>query len=339
VRTQTEYMTNSFRVVTDVQASCPEAEAFKQAVLNGFTRTPKTLPSDFIYDAIGSELFNRIMELPEYYPARCETEILQTHGAELQQYLPDTRFNLVDLGAGDGSKSQLLLQRFVNAGLDFRYVPVDVSHAAVTGLCDRLRRELPDLEVEGLVGDYTQALLSLREEDASFPTLALFLGTSVGNMMPEDSRALLCDLRASMGHNDLLLIGADLKKEPRILQPAYADSQGLTAEFNLNLLARANRDLDGEFDLDKWEFFSTWDPVEGAMQSFLLSREDQSVRIGALRRSFHFSEWEPIHTESSYKFSAEDLGEIAGLAGFKVERMWLDADRLFSSSLWRTTHV
>ncbi|GAB2947533.1 L-histidine N(alpha)-methyltransferase [Hymenobacter coalescens] len=303
-------------------------------VLEGLSRPPRALSSMYFYDEVGSELFRQIMELPEYYPTRTEFELLSRHRQAISRALApvDGRpFHLLELGAGDGLKTKILLRELLATGTAFTYAPVDISPTALDGLAASLRAELPELRVEPLTAEYTTALTALRSQSGR--KAVLFLGSNIGNFLPEARQQFLAALAAQLGPDDRLLIGFDLRKAPRQIRAAYDDSQGVTAAFNLNLLRRLNQELAADFDLTAWEHFADYDPLTGAMRSYLISRRAQQVHVGALGRSFAFEAWEAIHTENSYKFTLPQIEELAAAAGLRVEQTFCDEQQWFADVL------
>jgi len=297
-----------------------------QHVADGLHRTPKALSSMYFYDDTGSRLFQQIMELPEYYPTRAESAIFRAHGAAIAAALgppAGEAFALVELGAGDGAKTKLLLRELLRAGTSFTYAPVDISAGAMTGLVDALRHELPALDVAPVVEDYATALVQLRTRPGS--KAVLFLGSNIGNFGPAERLDFLRQLAAPLAPADRLLIGFDLQKDPRRIRAAYDDSQGVTAAFNLNLLTRLNRQLGADFDLAHWQHYTDYSPLNGAVRSYLVSTRAQQVRIAALEETFDFAAWEVIHTENSYKFTLPQINELAAEAGLRVVAHFTDA--------------
>lgn len=329
-------MSASYKIIDheDFADSFSEIHAFALDVLVGLCEPRKSLPSKYFYDDTGSELFAAITELPEYYLTGCEREILETKGDAIAEFVQDEPFNLVELGAGDGRKTKVLLNYFLDAGCRFRYVPIDISEAAMSGLVTSLRTEFPNLEVRGLVSDYHSGLkwLNNRYKEKTF---AMLLGSSVGNFAPAEARKFLRNVWSALDEGDNMLVGFDLKKDIELLLWAYNDRQGVTREFNFNILRRINRELGGQFDVENFRHYGTYDVLSGAMESYLVSLVHQSVFIDAIGRSFDFAPWEPIHTEYSYKYLIEDIENLAGQTGFVVERHLFDARRYFADSIWR----
>jgi dimethylhistidine N-methyltransferase len=302
--------------------------------LTGLSEQPKRLSSRWFYDAVGSALFQQIMALDAYYPTDCEREILEAHAAAIAARFAGTELDLVDLGAGDGAKTVIMLDALREAGVSFRYVPIDVSRDAMVDLCARMEARYPGHSVQGLVADYVNGLRWLAEQD-SRPRLVLFLGSNIGNFDKPRARAFLRRLWSGLSCGDHALIGFDLKKDIEVLLRAYNDPEGVTRAFNLNLLERINRELGGTFDISKWRHFGTYNVFTGAMESYLVSLERQSVHIESLRHSFEFQPWEPIHTEYSYKYLDEDISSLAEYTGFDVLETFLDQRGWFCDALWR----
>ncbi len=330
-------MKQDYRILQerDFADSFTQSDQFALDVLVGLTSPRKSLPSKYFYDDAGSELFNKITELPEYYPTGCELEIIRRHHRDIARYVDyDQPFNLVELGAGFSEKTLTLLKRFTDMDLDFQYVPIDISEGAMKGLVTSIREHLPDLKINGLVTDYFNGLKWLNNRSKR-KNLVLFLGSSVGNFTRPENTLLFRNLWNSLNHDDVILIGFDLKKDIDMLIRAYNDSQGVTSEFNLNLLRRINRELGGNFDVSKFRHFGTYDVFTGAMESYLVSLEKQSVFIEKIGRWFTFEAWEPIHTEYSYKYLIPDIEQLAAETGFEIYEHLFDSKHYFTDSIWR----
>ena len=328
-------MAASYKIVTDTDYadSFDETEAFALAVLVGLSESRKALPSKYLYDARGSELFRSITRLPEYYPTDCELDILQSRMEDIIAQVGGEPFNLVELGAGFGRKTKVLLGNLIDAGLDFTYVPIDISESAMKELAETCGRLFPSLTTTGLVSDYFEGLKWLNKRHHR-RNVVLFLGSSIGNFTHADARIFLRNLWNALNHDDLTLIGFDLKKDIDLLLHAYNDTQGVTAEFNLNMLHRINRELGGEFDVSAFRHFGTYNVFTGAMESFLISLRDQSVYVDRIGRSFRFREWEPIHIEYSYKYTTADVELLAEETGFAVGQHLYDLRQYFTDSIW-----
>lgn len=326
------------RIIELEPAKRDDAEEARQAlaedVLVGLSETPKRLSSRFFYDATGSALFQDITDLEEYYPTRVEHSILSTHAEALLQRFAGDPLNLIDLGAGDGRKTRVVLEKALEMGLDIRYVPIDISVDAMRGLVKDMGARFPTLPISGLVSEYTQGVRWLGEQDDR-RNLMLFLGSNIGNFHKAQARAFLRRLWMALNHDDRVLVGFDLKKDIEKLLAAYNDREGVTARFNLNLLSRINRELDADFDIDGFRHFSTYNVFSGAMESYLVSMREQTVRIGALHSTARFAPWEPIHTEYSYKYLPRDIAALAQHSGFVEEERFLDENGWFCDALWK----
>ena len=294
-------------------------------VADGLGRAPRALSSKYFYDDAGSRLFQQIMALPEYYPTRAEFAIFRRHGAALAAALRPPAagpFALVELGAGDGAKTKLLLAELRRVDPEFTYAPVDISAGAMAGLVAALARELPGLPVAPVVADYATALAQLPTRPGR--KAVLFLGSNIGNFQPAERLDFLRQLAAPLTPADRLLIGFDLQKDPRRIRAAYDDAQGVTAAFNLNLLARLNRELGADFDLAHWQHYTDYHPQSGAVRSYLVSTRAQAVRVATLDETFEFAAWEVIHTENSYKFTLPQIEELAAEVGLRVVAAFTD---------------
>jgi dimethylhistidine N-methyltransferase len=299
-------------------------QSFAEDVRRGLTAPRKFLLPHYFYDALGSALFDAICELPEYYVTRCETEILTACREEIAKAF-GTPVRLVELGSGSARKTRILLDVVAAS----EYVPVDVDAGMLEKTASQLRHEYPGLAVHPIAGDF---------RTPSFPpadvrTVVLFLGSTIGNLDPAAALAMLSALRAVLRPGDALFLGADLRKPASVLLPAYDDALGVTAAFNLNLLARINRELGGHFDLASFAHRAVWNEEHGRIEMHLISRVAQQVRIDALDLTVSFAEGESIHTENSHKYDAAALAALAAGAGFAIERQWTDARGWFADVL------
>ncbi|MGE0701456.1 MAG: L-histidine N(alpha)-methyltransferase [Hyphomicrobiaceae bacterium] len=301
----------------------PERARLAADVVEGLSRPQKSLPSRYFYDARGSELFEEITRLPEYYPTRAETGILAAHAADIMRGSGGTTV-LVELGSGSSRKTRLLLDV---APLLGAYVPVDVSFAALESARRRLRARYPMLEIRPVQGDFS-ARLTLPPELQHYSKVGFFPGSTIGNLEPEDARALLDRLRVTLLPESRLIVGVDLVKDIDTLLAAYDDAAGVTAAFNLNILARINRDLAPSFDLMTFTHAVHWNAARSRIEMHLASTEDQVVHVAG--HSFHFARGETIHTESSHKYTVTGFRELAEKAGWRSNAVWTDTDRLFS---------
>lgn len=318
---------------------------FSQDVVTGLAQSPKVLSSKYFYDDRGSELFQKIMGLSEYYPTDCEFEILERYKHALlslfspEIFIPDSKpehryFDLVELGAGDGLKTKILLRHFLSCGAAFQYAPIDISQAALDGLSADLAREFPDLQVEAVCNEYGGGLERLRSE-SNHRRVLLFLGSSIGNFSKPEAVGFLKELRSHLSPNDLLLIGFDLVKNPRTILKAYDDSEGVTAEFNFNLLRRINRELGGNFDCDRFIHYPTYHPVTGEAKSYLISCDRQTVTLANLGVTIEFQPWEAIHMEDSKKYRLSEIEDFCYQCGFEPVHGFLDEKGYFIDALWQ----
>ena len=308
---------------------------FAQDVERGLSARPKQLSSKYFYDEAGDRLFQEIMRAPEYYLSRSEFEILEMYKEQLlAHFLSDGKsFNLLELGAGDGFKTKILLRHFTTMECDFRYVPIDISGNVLGQLVASLEQELPELNVEAVESDYFQALKRVKETSGR-RNVVLFMGSNIGNFSEEETLTFLSQLHAQLNPGDLLLTGFDLKKDPEKVLKAYNDSTGITRAFNLNLLKRINRELGGQFQLEKFRHYPMYNPESGEARSFIISSTQQEVFIEALGRSFSFEAWEAVHVEVSRKYSVRMVEEYARKAGFAVVEHYYDCKHYFLDSLW-----
>ena len=304
---------------------------FEQDVLAGLSSDPKWLMPKYFYDRIGSQLFEKICEQPEYYPTRTEYAILQEYSYKIGAEFKDD-IVLIELGSGSSTKTRLLLETFLASQGDLHYVPIDISKNILVDSANTLLKNYDGLNVTAVVSDYITALKSLREKSDE-QKLIIFLGSSIGNFDTEEREDFLLETRAAMNDQDRLLLGLDLLKDKGILESAYNDSHGVTAKFNLNMLTRINRELNGEFDPDFFNHKAFLNEEEHRIEMHLESTAGQSVRIGQIRRTFSFAKGETIHTENSHKFSQEDIEEMVDQSGFALQRQWYDQQRWFSLNL------
>jgi dimethylhistidine N-methyltransferase len=315
----------------------PETDArgsFAEDLARGLTSDPKHLSPKYFYDALGSQLFEAICLLPEYYLTRAEGEILARRAGEIASAVGDAPVTLVEFGSGSATKTRLVVEALLRRQSGLLYVPIDISVAALEAGARALLEAFPALRVEAYAADYDAALARLKETaGARGRTLALFLGSNVGNFDRGEAENFLRRVRAVLRAGDALLLGADLKKDRAVLEAAYDDPLGVTAAFNLNLLARANRELGADFDLRAFRHVAAYDEREGRVEMYLESLRDQMVRVAALDLELSFRAGERVHTENSHKYDSAELSELAARAGFARERTWLDDARRFSSSL------
>jgi dimethylhistidine N-methyltransferase len=301
-------------------------------VLRGLRDRPRHLPARLFYDVAGSALFEQITELPEYYLTSTEQAIFTRHAAAMMRAAGEAK-TVIELGAGTARKSLLLLRAALEGQSRLSYVPVDVSPSALDVARRRVGSELPQVDVHPVVMDYTRSFAPLSA--LAGPRLVLFIGSSIGNFDPMPAAGLLRRLRSSLDAGDALLLGADMRKPVEVLLRAYDDSSGVTAQFNLNVLARINREFGADFDLDSFAHHARWNEQKSRIEMHLVSRCAQRVRIPALALSLDFAAEESIHTENSYKFSPAMLEAMAANAGFSLEEVWSDEQNWFTVNLLR----
>ena len=304
---------------------------FATDVLAGLTAPRKRLSCRYLYDAAGSELFERICDLPEYYLTRAEQSILDQQANELARLVPPNGA-LVELGSGSARKTRTLIEALLRQRESLEYVPIDISRSMLEESSQALLADYPALQVTAIAAEY-RAGLRLLDHRRAQPKLVLWLGSNVGNFSRGSAGRFLTSVRAALAPDDRLLMGVDLRKERAVLEAAYDDAAGVTAAFNLNLLTRINRELGGHFDLDQFAHRARWLPRAGRVAIHIVSRRAQTVPIDALDRSIAFDEGETIFTESSYKYSIDEVRALARHAGFVVERCWLDGEQRFSLNL------
>jgi L-histidine Nalpha-methyltransferase len=307
-----------------------KSESNATELLNSLKQTQKSIPSKFFYDDRGSQLFAQITELEEYYPTKCEDQILQDHAREMLQSLHTKELVLMELGAGDGRKTRHLLTAAQSLDMKVTYIPIDISMEALKLLCSRLSEFNDDIRITPRILDLeTQSL----PREGEVPHLIAYLGSTIGNSEPESQVQFLRRLHMQTRDGDFILIGFDLEKDRETLLAAYDDEAGVTREFNMNLLSRMNREFQASFDQKKWLHRACFNAETGAMESYLVSRCNQVVSIAGT--IVHFSENEAIQTEVSWKFSKNETRALAKAAGFKVVREWQCNRDWFMDSLWK----
>ena len=309
-----------------LEAEPDATQEFRSAVLSGLAKPRKAIPSKFFYDAEGSRLFERICELEEYYPTRAETEILKEKAADIAALLP-SGVVLLELGSGASLKVRLLLD---NLDRPACYVPIDISREHLIAAAESLSRDYPTIAVSPVYADFTREF-DLPPLLPPGPRLGFFPGSTIGNFHPPEAVRLLARFAERLGSGGWLLIGVDVKKDAAILHAAYNDAAGVTAAFNLNLLARINRELGGTFDLDGFCHRAVYNAEAGRIEMYLISRRAQGA--GVAGRSFRFQAGESIHTENSYKYSLAEFRQLAVAAGYRPTAVWRDASGLFSVHL------
>ncbi len=309
-------------------------QSFYKDVLVGLSTSPKKLQSKYFYDAAGDKLFQEIMKAPEYYLTDCELEIFSEQTTAIVQTLTEhfESFDLIELGAGDATKSVFLLQELLSKNIDFTYLPIDISTNVIEQLLYTLPKQLPGLQMHGLNGDYFD-MLKEASQLSSRPKVVLFMGSNIGNMPVKEAFAFCSALRQALSAGDLAIIGFDLKKNPKTILAAYNDAAGITKNFNLNLLTRINRELEADFNRNQFDHYPTYDPQTGACKSFLVSLVQQKVTIG--KAIIQFEENELIDMEVSQKYNPEEIDQFALAGGFEPIYHFFDAKKWFVDAVWR----
>ena len=309
------------------------------ALQEGFAMSPKKLPSWLFYDRTGDKIFTEIMEMPSYYLSRCESEIFTNQYRELGLEFSNNgkSFDLIELGAGDGRKTEVLLHNFLDSGIGFRYIPIDISPNVLKLLESRLEKNLPGLNLRTIAMDYQETELLFNQLENSHRKVILFLGSNIGNMDPNNSVRYIAKIADSMNEEDLLMVGFDLVKDPRIILNAYDDPEGITARFNYNILDRLNRELDANFDSMQFSHYPLYDPAEATAKSYLISKRDQEITIGFTGSTYRLKKWECIQTEMSQKYSDTHIKELAAVAGLSIYRQFEDSKGYYRNVLFSKT--
>ena len=312
----------------------PDVEQFARDVREGLLASPKKLPSKYFYDAAGDRLFQAIMAMPEYYLTDAEFAVFRENKADLLAHFGDN-FEMVELGAGDGQKTRVLLEHFIEAGANFTYRPIDISGSVLRELKADLTERWPELEVAPVRNDWFAALRSMEDNGRDGHRVVLFLGANIGNLERAGAALFLRTLHNSLTPGDRVLIGFDLKKDPDRILAAYNDPNGNTAAFNLNLLYRINKELDANFHVGRFRHWQIYDPLSGACRSRIISKVRQDVHIGHLNLTVLFDAWEAIEVEVSMKYSLAEIEALALATGFTVEHHFQDERGDFVDTLWR----
>ncbi|WP_295767627.1 L-histidine N(alpha)-methyltransferase [uncultured Mucilaginibacter sp.] len=321
-------------VLTDTSVAEQEFnQQFCDDVIAGLKAVPKFLQPKYFYDSAGDEIFQQIMGSNEYYPTDCELEIFTQQTQELAKAMiaDDSPFDLIELGAGDAMKSTHLLRHLLNESADFRYVPIDISGHVINYLKETLPVTLPGLQLIGLTGEYFHMLKEAAELSPR-RKVVLFLGSNIGNMPVSDAQQFCIELRNHLAKGDSVLMGVDLKKNPKTILAAYNDAEGHTRNFNLNLLTRINSELGANFDLSKFEHYPTYDPETGACKSYLISLADQQVSL--CNQTVTFTKDEYIYMEISQKYTLGQTDYMASVSGFKPVQHFFDSKKWFVDAIW-----
>ena len=300
-------------------------------VRKGLTAQPKRFLPKYFYDELGSQLFEAICLLPEYYLTRAENEILQKYSDEIVAAVEGNK-TLVEMGSGSASKTRLIIEALLRSQGELLFMPVDISVTALESSSRILLQSYPRLKIEAFAADYFAGLTEVGKKPRR-RTLALFLGSNISNFDPDEAIRFLRAMRKVLHNGDALLLGADLKKDPAVLEAAYNDALGVTSAFNLNVLARINRELGGTFDLYAFRHYAFYNQTAGRIEIYIESLKNQTVRIEKLDLEVSFESGELIHTENSYKYDAAGIAELASATGFAYSRSWFDSQERFSSNL------
>jgi L-histidine N-alpha-methyltransferase len=309
--------------------------SFAQDVSSGLTSSPKYLSSKYFYDSEGDRLFQRIMKMDSYYLTRAEKSIFTEQKNAIYKAIDwqNGPVNLLELGAGDGSKTQVLIQHFLDQQADFTYFPIDISRSVLKDLKSSFQSKFPTLQVEPIHKEYFEAIHDIGMSSKS-RNLIFFLGSNIGNFHFDEAAEFLNQLAQQAHPGDMLFMGVDLKKNPKLIIEAYDDTEGITRDFNLNLLNRINHELGANFNIDQFDHYTFYNPENGEVSSYLISLKNQDVHISGLNQTFSFSENEYIHTEISKKYDLNELKSLAENAGFTPIAHFTDAKNYFANVLW-----
>jgi dimethylhistidine N-methyltransferase len=320
-----------------VHLPTPEVRAtdiFRRDVIKGLSSAEKKIPSKYFYDSTGDQLFQQIMSSPDYYLTRCEAEIFRIHSSSLVRGLANDRSSveLYELGSGDATKTVQVLKKLCSRGHGTTYRPIDISANALSISSELLKEKLPEVKVQPVKGDYFEVLDQL--DNSNGQRIFMFLGSNIGNLTRSEAVLLLRKISTRMSAEDRLLVGFDLKKDPRVLRRAYDDRAGITRQFNFNLLHRINMELGADFHLDQFSHEPIYDPCEGRAISYLVSKQEQWVTLPGAAIPFHFKAWEAILTEVSHKFDPGSIHILAQDAGLKVLETFNDRKEYFADVLF-----
>lgn len=304
---------------------------FEKDILSGLKAQPKRLFSKYFYDDKGSQIFQEIMQMDSYYLPKSETEILRQQSREIIDQLPNATYDIVELGAGDGTKTALFLEALLKAGKKISYLPLDISPEILAFNQKVLKEKFPKLNILPIAGDYFETLKKI--EHRKNPKVVLFMGSNIGNFEGDKAVEFLRFVREFLNKGDVFMLGADLKKHPQTILKAYNDPEGITKRFNLNLLHRINRELEGNFIPENFDHYACYDPQNGQTKSFLISRTNHKVSVAG--QTITFEKNEAIHMEISQKYSLSHLVEIRERAGFEREHFFTDSKGYFSISLFK----
>lgn len=310
-------------------------QEFEQHVLEGLSHFPKFLSSKYIYDDIGDQLFQQIMALSEYYLTSAEYDIINLYKSELRKlFKSDNGYDIIELGAGDGKKTKVLLEELYHHKVDFTYRPIDISQHAIDELTTSIKNIWPKMKIQGEQGTYFKVLANLAMYNKR-PKLILVLGSNIGNLEHKKAIEFMKQIQAHMSPADHLFMGFDQKKDPLTIQAAYSDPTGVTQEFNRNLLHRINKEMQADFDVNDFEHWESYDPETGTAKSYLIATKECKVHIEKLGFKVNFKKWETIHTEISQKYDDSIVTWIAQESGLKITQIFEDEQQLFKNYLFK----
>ncbi len=308
---------------------------FEEDVVKGLTSFPKSLSSKYFYDKKGDKLFQDIMAMPTYYLTNSEFEIISSQKEAISaSFQAENGFDLIELGAGDGKKTKVLLKYLAEQNIDFSYLPIDISQNVLDGLKESVEKEIPGIDIQPQQGTYFEVL----EDLASYNTrkkVIMVLGSNIGNLLHPKAIEFLENIQEGMNPNDLVFMGFDQKKNPQTILDAYNDKEGITAAFNKNVLHRINRELDANFDVDEFLHWEVYDPETGTAKSYLVSKKEQEVRINKLELDVNFKAWETIHTEISQKYDDAVVSWLADEAGLQIANQFTDSKGFYKNYLFK----
>ncbi|RMB56640.1 L-histidine N(alpha)-methyltransferase [Dokdonia sinensis] len=309
--------------------------SFHREVTEGLTTFPKYLSSKYFYDKAGDKLFQDIMAMPSYYLTDCEFEILETQKENISQsFASDDGFDLIELGAGDGKKTKILLKHLIETECDFVYLPIDISQNVLDGLERSVNDEIPRVTIKPQQGTYFEVLSEVASYN-SRKKVIMVLGSNIGNLLHPQAIDFLRNIKDAMSNKDMLFMGFDQKKNPQTIFDAYNDETGITAAFNKNILHRINREMDADFNVDHFKHWEVYDPETGTAKSFLVSTQAQTVAINDLDLSINFAPWESIHTEISQKYDDDIVSWLAEESGLEIVNQFTDSKKYYKNYLFK----
>lgn len=308
---------------------------FEEDVAKGLSSFPKSLSSKYFYDKKGDTLFQNIMAMPTYYLTDCEFEIIASQKEKISiAFHGEDGFDLIELGAGDGKKTKILLKYLSDNKVDFTYLPIDISQNVLDGLKESVQKEMPSVDIQPQQGSYFEVLEDLAQYNTRKKVI-LFLGSNIGNLLHPQAIDFLAHIQEGMNDDDLLFMGFDQKKHPQTILDAYNDKEGITAAFNKNVLHRINTELDANFEVDQFLHWEVYDPETGTAKSYLVSQKEQTVHIDKLQLEVPFKAWETIHTEISQKYDDDIVNWLASESGLQVINQFTDSKEYYKNYLFK----